>query len=222
MATSERLHVFEAPGEETRQRLLEAAEVLFARHGFHQTSVRDITARAECNLASINYHFGGKENLYVAVFHRLLAELREYRIQGLRQAIEEPDVDLLRVIETFARVFMDPLVTEGRGPRLMQLFMRELVAPQLPGGMVFRELIEPISAVFLEALHKTCPRLEEEEARLCMHSMVGQLVHLLQMQRIYEGAPEAEASRLDLSRAVEHVVQFTASGILGCVRKDKR
>ena len=51
--------------EDTRDRILAAAQKFFAEKGFDTTSVRDITTEADCNVASVNYHFGGKENLYL-------------------------------------------------------------------------------------------------------------------------------------------------------------
>jgi len=48
---------------ETHERILDAAQKLFAEKGLDATSVRDITTAAECNVAAVNYHFGGKENL---------------------------------------------------------------------------------------------------------------------------------------------------------------
>ena len=52
------------PGS-SRQRLLDAAERLFAEHGFHGVSLRTITAEAGMNLAAANYYFGGKEGLFL-------------------------------------------------------------------------------------------------------------------------------------------------------------
>ena len=54
----------------TKERLLNAAGEIFAEKGFHATSVREICEKAGANLASVNYHFGSKENLYEAVVHR--------------------------------------------------------------------------------------------------------------------------------------------------------
>src|SRR5207247_5993504 len=69
---------------ETRERVLDAAERLFAERGFRATSIRDITAAARCNVAAVNYHFGGKVGLYREMFRRRLAALRERRVAGLR------------------------------------------------------------------------------------------------------------------------------------------
>jgi len=64
---------------DTRDRLLDASEGLFASRGYAATSVRDITTEAGCNLAAINYHFGSKHNLYREVFRRRLATTRRAR-----------------------------------------------------------------------------------------------------------------------------------------------
>ena len=52
------------PSEITRQRILKAAERLFADRGYEETSIRAIVAKARVNQAAINYHFGGKDGLY--------------------------------------------------------------------------------------------------------------------------------------------------------------
>lgn len=53
---------------ETVERILDAAEQLFAERGFAETSLRLITSKAGVNLAAVNYHFGSKKALIQAVF----------------------------------------------------------------------------------------------------------------------------------------------------------
>ncbi|MEN1409542.1 transcriptional regulator PsrA, partial [Pseudomonas aeruginosa] len=57
---------------ETVERILDAAEQLFAEKGFAETSLRLITSKAGVNLAAVNYHFGSKKALIQAVFSRFL------------------------------------------------------------------------------------------------------------------------------------------------------
>ena len=62
---------------DTAERILDAAEALFAERGFAETSLRMITSRADVNLAAVNYHFGSKNVLIQAVFARFLDPLAE-------------------------------------------------------------------------------------------------------------------------------------------------
>ena len=59
----------------TKERILGAAEELFAQHGFAGTSLRQVTSRADVNIAAVNYHFGSKENLVNEVFRRRMDEM---------------------------------------------------------------------------------------------------------------------------------------------------
>src|SRR5262245_39243766 len=67
----------------TRERLLDAAERLFATRGFEATSLRDVTSQAKANIAAVNYHFGSKDALVRAVFERRLGEVNRRRIELL-------------------------------------------------------------------------------------------------------------------------------------------
>ncbi len=66
-----------AGGEKTRERILECALPLFARHGFAGTSTRMVAGAAEVNVATLAYYFQGKEGLYHAVVQRLHEDLAE-------------------------------------------------------------------------------------------------------------------------------------------------
>ena len=70
----------------TKNLVFIAAERLFALHGFQNVSVRDITAAAGVNLASVNYHFGSKDALLLEIFRRRTAELNRERARMLHEA----------------------------------------------------------------------------------------------------------------------------------------
>ncbi len=65
---------------DTKRRILDAAESLMGDKGFTSTSMRDITAAAKVNLASVNYHFGSKEALLAAVLEPRLQPINEHRL----------------------------------------------------------------------------------------------------------------------------------------------
>ena len=200
-------------GAETRERLLDAAEVLFAERGYHAASVRDITGAAGSNLAAVNYHFGGKAELYRALFLRRLAALRERRGRAIDEAIRSGG-DLERLLRDFAFAYLEPLVDGAVARRWSRLSLRELLDPQLSPDLFFDEMVEPTHAALAEALEKTLPRLGPDLARQCVQSLVGQLTHLRLLNGYFASAPAARAARnFDLSRAIDHAARFSAAAI---------
>ncbi|HNC68478.1 MAG TPA: TetR family transcriptional regulator, partial [Thauera aminoaromatica] len=93
-----------APTNDTRDRILDAAERLFVENGFDGTSMRMITGAANANLAAINYHFGGKDALVQEVFRRRLAALNARRLDELDRLEDEAAGAPLkpsRIVEAF-------------------------------------------------------------------------------------------------------------------------
>lgn len=85
-------------GRATRERVLDAAERLFAVRGVDAVSVRDITEAAGANLAAVNYHFGSKHGLVVAIVQRRADQLGQRRSELLDELEASGSVDLRAVI----------------------------------------------------------------------------------------------------------------------------
>jgi AcrR family transcriptional regulator len=87
-----------AAGEATRERIITTAERLFARRGLDAVSVRDITSAARVNTAAINYHFGSKRGLVVAVLERRAEQLGDRRAELLDEIERDPSPTLRDVV----------------------------------------------------------------------------------------------------------------------------
>lgn len=202
----------ESSSSATQRRLIDAAERLFADSGYTNTSVRELTAEAGVNLAAINYHFGGKEQLYIAVFQRSLDEMREHRLTSIRAAIDAPGTTLESLLTAFANSFMEPFLDQGRGRRLMQLYNREMIQPMLPPSLFYEHMIEPVLAAMTDAMMQSCPGLGRKDAVLCQHWFVGQLLHAIHMYHHYHASDLELAPITELKTVIEHIVNFTAAG----------
>lgn len=202
-----------AVGEETRQRLLEVATELFARKGFAETTVRELTKRAGCNVAAISYHFGSKEKLYEAVLIGTFRELAQRRVATLRGVLEASNgrPSLEAVLAAFARAFLDPLLTEERAEIRLQLLLQEMVQQLLPPELMHRELVAPVNEVLSEALAAAVPALAQEDISLVAYSFVAQLVHVLHLHWFLPR--KAALYRAYGQKLVDHIVRFTAGGI---------
>ena len=85
----------------TKERILGAAEELFAQHGFAGTSLRQVTSRADVNIAAVNYHFGSKENLVNEVFRRRMDDMTAARLALLERALVERPGELEPILAAF-------------------------------------------------------------------------------------------------------------------------
>jgi len=202
--------------EDTRDRILTAAQKLFAEKGFDSTSVRDITTEAACNVASVNYHFGGKDNLYLETFRSTLKPLREQRLLILGQLMDQaPSPALEEFLHSFAEGFIDPLVDQRLGRLFMALVTREMFDPRLPRDVFLSEFIHPVLEKALIALEKFGPPLNPADARMCIMAMVGQLLHALKAHHMFT-SHDSEVVPADLASYIPHFVRFAAGGIRAC------
>ena len=203
--------------EDTHERILAAARKLFAEKGFDATSVRDITTEAGCNVASVNYHFGGKDNLYLESFRSMLAVLRDKRLDAMSEQLKrQPTPSLEEFVESFAIGMLDPLVDESHGRLFLDFVSREMIAPRLPHGVFLGEFIDPLVERSTEALAATGPPLTAATARLCLMSMVGQLLHALKTHHLLTLHGRSDLMPERLSDYVAHFVRFSVGGIHAC------
>ncbi|MGE9271406.1 MAG: TetR family transcriptional regulator, partial [Verrucomicrobiales bacterium] len=111
-------------GIETRQRLLDSAQILFAERGFDRVSVRDITDMADANVAAVNYHFRSREGLVEELLERYINPVNEERLERLdklERRFGAKPAPLEEILDAFVR----PFVTQVRRSELSEkLFCR--------------------------------------------------------------------------------------------------
>ena len=202
------------PSAATKERLLDAAEKLFAKKGFLATSVRDITTEAGCNVAAVNYHFGGKDALYSAMLRRRVAAVREKRLATLNAALGaglRPTLE--QTLRAIADAFLAPVLEDETGPRFLELMSREMVDRRLPATVFLEELFEPTSEAFCALLRRVEPRLDQQSARTCVHLFVGQLGHTMHARRLFESCPARRNKLTPWPRMIDEIVRFSAGGV---------
>ncbi len=208
-------------GGVARRRLLDAAAACCAERGYTGTSVRGITALAQCNVGAVNYYFDGKLNIYIEVFEQRLAELTERRVGALQEPLNGEDLTLESVVETFSWAFLVPLRGTDRGRQTMLLLMREMVDGHLPAGLIAERMFKPTLGALFESIDRACPALDREGIALCCLSLISQLVHVIQVQRLHERGHAGDLPRMGLEKTVQHIVQFTAAGIRTYLAEDR-
>jgi AcrR family transcriptional regulator len=161
----------------TKAAVFNAAERLFALHGFQNVSVRDITAEAGVNLASVNYHFGSKDALLFAIFRRRTGELNRERARMLHEAADRHDGSP-PVREILEALFAPPLrwADPANDRRISVQF---IIRARSEGTAEMREALQnDVSHLerFAEALKKARPELPPETVYWRLHFVLG-MVH---------------------------------------------
>ena len=201
------------------ERILDVAEELFSEKGFDGTSIRSLTAKAKCNLAAVNYYFGGKNKLYSEVFRRRMQKMRDIRIASINRVMSENkhETTLEELLTAFATAFIEPLVTQSSGRRFVKLMSREMIDSHLPAGMFFEETVKPVVGSLTGALTKVCPNLTEQKAVICIQLIIAQLVHVIRIKEVLGKVEGIDLLTYELADAVKHIVGFSAAGIRAAI-----
>ncbi|MGE8309198.1 MAG: transcriptional regulator PsrA, partial [Pseudomonas protegens] len=161
---------------ETVERILDAAEQLFAEKGFAETSLRLITSKAGVNLAAVNYHFGSKKALIQAVFSRFLGPfcISLDRELERRQSRPENKPSLEELLEILVE---QALVVQPRSGNDLSIFMRLLgLAFSQSQGHLRRYLEDMYGKVFrryMLLVNEAAPRIPPIELFWRVHFMLG-------------------------------------------------
>ncbi len=200
---------------ESKDRILDEAEALFAEKGFHAVTVREITQAAHCNLAAVNYHFGNKQNLYLEVFRsRWIPRARRVQTCFKDALLAHDGRSLPGIVHALAEAFLKGPLTDDERLRHAQLMIREMAMPGLATDMLVDEVIKPF---FGEVAGMLRPFLlegaERERVMLNIVSIFAMVIYFnfarLPITRVM-GQEYDEAFK---ERLVEHIVQFSLTGL---------
>jgi AcrR family transcriptional regulator len=200
--------------DSTKDRILAAAEELFARTGVARTSLRAITALARVNLAAVNYHFGSKEGLVEEVYRRRLEPLNRARLANLERLEKRARKPSL---EDILEAFMAPVVQLARdpaqgGPTVMRLLGQTHAEAEAPYKAWFAGEYRRVLARYHAALCRALPELPPEDVRWRLQFLVGALTYPVAERQLVELVSGEAIDPEDVNRVVERLLPFVAAG----------
>lgn len=199
----------------TQTKILNAAETLFAREGFEQTSLRQITQEAGVNLASVNYHFGSKKELIQAVVARYMNVFMPALETQLKQLDSAPSLNSLQVFASFKQPLMGLTQVHKRGT---ENFLRLLgFAYSETQGHLRRYTQQAFGDVLqhlLALLHRANPKLTEQDMFWRLHFVLGATVFAqVSGQALIEIARAEFGEAADIQTVIEQLIRFIAGGL---------
>lgn len=198
----------------TRDRILDAAEMLFAEDGLHAVSIRQIAAAADVPFGLVRYHFESKDGLYRAVFNRRSPIIVEQRLAGLRLADDEPDP--ARRLELIVKALVLPMVrlrmldAQSRFGRLMA---REASDPNAFERGIIPEIFDPVAQEVVAALSRALPERSRTQVYWGYQFMLGALIFLMadtgRLERLSGGLCKSQ----DAATVARYLVPFLTAAL---------
>ena len=200
---------------QTKLKILNVAEGLFAEQGFNDTSLRTITSRASVNLASVNYHFGDKKNLVRAVLDRYLEALMpslkvalfelnqrdSFTMEEVFESLRVPLRELNHIRPNGTAIFM---LLIGRGYTDVQGHLRWFITTRY----------QDVLNLFMESVLKANPKLDEETLFWRLHFTLGTCVFsMASSQALTEIAQSKFEKEIDVKDVVDLLIPYLAAGM---------
>lgn len=202
-----------SPHFSTKDRILGAAETLFAQHGFAETSLRQVTSRADVNLAAVNYHFGSKSNLINEVFRRRLDELSEKRLTALAAVEARDPLDLAGILAAFIEPALGLSLDHRHGGAA---FVRVIARAYAEKDENLRSFLSDnyghVMREFARAIGRAVPQLSREQLYWRLDFLSGALTYAMadfgQIKR-----PASITEQEHCAHAARELVSFATGGL---------
>ena len=200
---------------QTRDRLLEVAEMLFAQKGYDAVSVREITTAAHCNLAAVNYHFGNKQALYLNVFReRWMSRAQRILAYFEKDLADHNETSPAVVIQSLTEALIKGPLTDEERLCHFQLMIREMTKPTEAFEIVTQETMKPSLVRLGQLLHPYLKEnMDEEHTLLNILSIIAMVIYFnfarMPVSKIIGHAYDEPFKE----RLVRHIVQFSLSGM---------
>jgi AcrR family transcriptional regulator len=199
------------PSEITRDRILKAAERLFAERGYDATSVRAIVAKARVNQAAINYHFAGKDGLYREVLRASFRALTEHQVS---HAEETKTMSREQALGEFVRHQLRPLLARDELSRHLRIFNWEAVRPTAVFRKLMSEEAAPFMGLAVDLVRRFMPEADGRTLIIAAVWLVGQCgIFVRNREQLANPPASLVLDEATISKLAELVTTWALAGL---------
>jgi AcrR family transcriptional regulator len=199
----------DAQNNQARNRLLDAAERLFAENGYNGTSIRDLTSAADCNIAAVNYHFGGKDKLYIQMFHRQMHRMMDGNKEVINRVTNTPGSTLEDLLRGVVSQPLKQIERNDPSGAIMKLMVREVLNQHIGKDEILGEFKSEFFSLLGDAIRGFCPSLNLRDTQMLFFTLDAMVIHPVLFSEFYLEVVED----LDFDGIIDHIVKVAAAGI---------
>jgi AcrR family transcriptional regulator len=201
--------------QSTRDRILDAAEVLFAHHGYEGVSVRQIMARADADVSLAYYHFKSKRDLFDKIMLRRVEILNDVRLKAL-EAVEKRHPDdapsVEEIIDAFTHPLLDLLAREHEEWKYYFQLIAQINNSADHGGELMTRYFDPLVKRFIVTLKKALPDCTDADLYWSYHFLSGALTLTFAETGRLDNLSGGTVKSSDMASVVERMPKFLAAG----------
>ncbi len=195
----------------TKERILGAAESLFAQRGFDGASLRQLTSAAGVNLAAVNYHFGSKEKLVEQIFRRRLDALNNSRLEALALVAGNENTTIEDVLAAFIRPALD-LSHDESGSLFMRVLARAFAEHDDTLRQFLSENYGHVMRQFTAEFARLLPQLSKQELYWRIDLVSGALTHAMSGFGIIQRKSDVSET-VHREQTAQHLIRFAVAGM---------
>jgi AcrR family transcriptional regulator len=200
---------------DTKEVILDTAERLFAERSYASVSLREITAEAGVNLAAVNYHFGSKDALLLAVFKRRAVDLNRERLNLLREAEARAGGGPAPLCEIIHALVCPPIRWTQQPGSGQSVFIQFMGRARTDGTPEMRALMDKDVGhlhPFVNSLARTLPDLPKEEVCWRLHFTLALMHYTITDLRRLEAISGGGCDLRDTEALIARMVAFAVAG----------
>lgn len=200
-----------------QDRILVAAEKVFAEVGFEAASMRQIVKLARVNLATVYYYFGSKEGLIAAVIDRRFGPLRQEHLDLLQQYERGAGGQPLPVEKILEAMLLPPLrladTAAAKAQPVLRLIGRFVTEPNPQFQELLRRQTTQARTAFLAALQRSLPGLPNADLQWRFEFFWGALAFILCNPRKIENMTDGACNPADTRAVLAQMIPFFSAGL---------
>jgi len=196
----------------TQERILDAAEELFAQHGLYGVTLRDVAHHAKVDTALLHYYFGTKNGLFDEVLLRRAEPLNKERTDALQRCEAARHVSVESALEAFVGPVFHALRTGGRGWKNYCALIAQVNNMPVRGGEIMARFFDPVVLRVIALLRRALPKARDQDLFWGYNMFTGALTLTISQTGRIDRLSKGLCQSRDLDTAEKELIAYGAAG----------